>query len=147
MNIGGLDKVGLAANQGKKVYEPIPKNDYLVRMTKVSEKETKKKISGEASKGLYVDATFEVLEGDHKGRLVFQKFIISHDNPKVESIGMQQLDRFLKAAGINAGFEGIGNDTTQLEGLLNTPVLGKVAIEEGSNGYPARNKITSFNVR
>ena len=49
----------------KKVYEPIPEGTYTVKLTKSEERSTKK------GDGAYVNATFEVVEGDHSGRLIF----------------------------------------------------------------------------
>ena len=125
----------------KKTYAPIPAGDYLVKAGKFIEKPTK------AGNGTLVAATFEVLEGDNAKRLIFHNFLISHSNPKAAEIGQDQLSKYLKAVGVKGGFAELGNDATALEGYLNRALTVKVVIEEGTNGYSDRNKITGWATR
>lgn len=135
--------IGNNAVGGKKKYEPLVPGQYSVTLQRVAEKSTK------AGNGAYLDASFEVAEGENKGRLIFEKFMIDHPNPKVVEIGRQRLDKFLKAAGAPNGLEGLNQDTSEdtIGKFANNIVLANVAIEEGTNGYSDRNKITSFGVR
>lgn len=128
-------------NGEKKVYLPIPKAAYTVKMTKCTEKATK------AGNGAYLDVTFEVVEGDHSKRLIFEKFMIDHPSEKVVQIGEERLSKFLKAVGVRNGLAGLDGDTNKVSEHLNKLVIGNVGIEAGTNGYGDRNKITSFSMR
>lgn len=130
-------------------FKPITAGDYLLRMTRVEEVDTR-------NGGRMVKATFQVVNGDAKNRLIFESFLTQHGNPTAEKIGKERLSKFLQAVGENGGLEGIGNDTTQLENYLELPFIGSVKIEAGSEYTDKdgnlrmskdRNKITSFKSR
>jgi len=122
----------------KKSYSPLPNGDYLVTFDRVSEQATKK------GDGSFVKASFKVMEGDYKGRLVFTNFLINHPVPKAASIGKEQLGKCLKALGVINGFAGIGNDATQLESFIGKELIVNLGIEEGTNGYADRNKVVKW---
>jgi hypothetical protein len=106
----------------KKTYEPIPAGGYVVKMNRLEEKPTK---AGDTM----LSASFQVVDGDFTNRLLFHNFIIEHSNPRVAEIGNDQL---------------LGYDRSRLGDYLNKMLKVKVKIEEGTNGYSDRNKITSF---
>ncbi len=128
------------ANTGgeKTVYLPLNAGEYLVSLTRLEEKENK------AKTGSYLDTTFRVMEGESEGRLIFHKFILESASAKAAEIGQDQLNKFLKTAGIRGGLAGIDFDSERVSEVLNLNVTAKIAIEPGSNGYKDRNKITSF---
>ena len=130
-----------AQTKAKKVYEPIPAGEYLAKAGRFTEKATK------AGNGSYVTGTFEILEGDHAGRLVFQNFMLSHPNPKSVEIGNEQLSKFLKSVGQGGGFDALGNDVTALEDYVNRACVISVGIKEGTNGYKASNMISKWATR
>lgn len=134
----------------KKSYDPIPENEYLLRATRFEETKTKN------GKGTMVKAGFEVVNGDHKGRLVFENFLVEHTSPMAQKIGIERLENYLKAVGVDDGLEGLGHDRTQLADYTEIPFIAKVVIEEGSEYTAAdgstrmgkdRNKIVSFKAR
>lgn len=127
-----------AATGEKKEYPLLPDGDYVVVMDRVSENPTKK------GDGSYVKASFKIGEGEFKGRLLFNNFLINHPNPKASQIGKEQLDKCLKALGVYNGFAGVGHDTTQLESFLGKELIVNVGVEEGTNGYKDRNKIKKW---
>jgi len=51
----------------KKPYEPVPENDYKLRMEKWELKDTK------SGTGKYLNCMFEVMSGDFKGKKIFEK--------------------------------------------------------------------------
>ena len=87
-----------AQTQEKKTYDPLPDGEYVVALNRVTEKQTKN------GSGSYIDASFSITEGDYEKRLVFHTFLINHTSSKAQSIGREQLDKFLKSVGINGGF-------------------------------------------
>lgn len=134
----------------KKEFQPLEENEYLVRATRFEEKRTR-------NGGKMLSAGFEVVNGDYKGRLVFHNFLIQHSNPKAQQIGTEQIDRYLKAVGVDEGLDGIGHDYSQLSEYTELPFIAKVVVEEGGRKYTnkegiecvskPRNKITSFKAR
>lgn len=126
-----------AQTQEKKTYDPLPDGEYVVALNRVTEKQTK------AGNGSYIDTSFTVTEGDNAKRLLFHTFLINHPNEKAQSIGREQLDRFLKSVGVNGGFESLGNDSMALEALVGKELLVNIAIE-ANPGYKDRNKIKKF---
>jgi len=129
------------ATTEKNEYTPIPEGDYLLRMNRITEKAIK------GGKGTLLSAGFEVIKGDHKGRLVFHNFIVDHTNPKAVEIGTDQLDKYLRAVGVEDGFEGLGFDRGSLEEYTELPFTGAVKIQEPNPGYKAQNKIVKFLTR
>ena len=121
----------------KKTYAPVPNGEYVVALNRVAEKQTK------AGNGTYIDASFTIAEGDYTKRLLFHTFLINHTSDKAQSIGREQLDKFLKAVGVNGGFDSLGNDSMALESLVGKELLVNTAIE-ANPGYKDRNKIKKF---
>lgn len=131
-------------------FQPLPEGDYLVRMNRLVEEPTKN------GKGVMVKAGFQVVNGDHKGRLIFHNFLVEHTSEKAAKVGNDQLNKYLQAVGVADGLEGIGHDRTQLEDYTELPFVATLKIE-GEREYTAadgslkvakpRNKIYSFKAR
>jgi len=129
-------------------FKPVPEADYMVRMNRVEEKPCKN--------GKMVKASFQIVNGDHKNRLIFQNFLVEHTNPKAVEIGMDQLNKYLKAVGLENGLEDIGHDRTQLETYTEIPFIAHVK-ETAPQEYTAKdgstktakagNKIVGFSKR
>ena len=134
----------------KGTFEPLPESDYLVRMTRYEEKPTKK------GNGVGAFVTFQVVKGDYKNRLIFDYFLVEHENPKAQEIGLERLNNYLKAVGVSGGMDELGDDRTQISDYLELPFIGSTIIEEGSEYTnkegnvvmgKAKNKIKSFKSR
>ena len=128
-------------NSQKRGYEPIPKGQYLASLGRIEEVTTKD------GTGTYLNASFEILEGEFKKRLVFHKFHIENKSSKCQEIGVDQLDKFLKCAGERDGLAGIDWDTARVEGFIGKPLAINVGMVEAEGEYAARNKVSSFAVR
>lgn len=73
---------------------PIPPGAYVAHVIDSTVKDTK------AGTGKYVALTWEVLEGQHAGRRIFQNCNIINPNPTAESIGRRVLKAIAAAAGV-----------------------------------------------
>jgi hypothetical protein len=116
------------SNTNKTKFDPIPKDQYLLRMNKAELKNTK-------AGGKMISVGFQVVKSDvdgAKGRLIFHNFITEHANPIVSEIGLKQLDEYLAAVGINGGYEELGYSVDALQETLELPFLGNVGIQEGN---------------
>jgi hypothetical protein len=133
----------------KEGFEPLEEGDYLVRMNRVE--------LTPCNNGRMVKASFQVVNGDAKNRLIFDSFLVEHTNEKAEKIGKDRLSNYLKAIGVEGGLDDIGHDYTRLEEYLETPFIAAVKVEEGGRQYTAKdgttrtakasNKVKSFKKR
>ena len=137
---------------------PLPDGDYLMRMqleTKKGEPAIKE-VETSKKNGKMVKCSFQIMSGDHKGRLIFDQFLVEHENPKAAEIGNDRLSNYLKAVGVEGGLEGIGHDRTQLEDYAEMPFIGTLKTEEAreytatdgtTKTAKAKNKVTAFKAR
>lgn len=65
-------------------YSALPDGKYSVVVAKADVKQSK-------AGGHYLNVGYQVVDGDHKGRIVFDIVNIEHSNPEVVSIGMERL--------------------------------------------------------
>lgn len=111
-------------------YEPIPEGEYILKAVDAEEKETSR------GDGSYIKAKFEVVKGEHTGRLLWQNFNINNPSEKAQRIGRQQLVAWATACG--------KPDADDTDKLLEKPFRAAVSIEPGTGGYKASNKIKVF---
>lgn len=108
-----------AAKKETPNYEPMPKGDYLMALKTLTEKQTRK---GDDM----ITAAFEVTEGEHQGRLVFENFLLTHDNPDVPEFSANKVTKFLKSVGVTGGFDELGHDYSKLEEYSGTPFIATI---------------------
>ena len=111
-------------------FEPIPADWYLVEITKSEYKATN------AKTGHYLTCQFKVLEGEYKGRYLFNLLNRDNPNPVAVEIGQKELASLCEAAGIDEL-----EDSTELHGV---PMAVRVIIKAGSGGYPPKNEIKAY---
>lgn len=112
-------------------FTPIPAGTYIAQITESEIKATK------SGTGQMLNATFEVLEGQYKGRKVFGRINIVNANPEAERIGQSQLSALCHATGVMQL-----QDTVQLH---NRPIKIKVKIREDETGkYDPSNDVTGY---
>lgn len=111
-------------------YELLPKGDYLC-MAIASELKPNSKRTGD-----YLQITFEVLDGPCKGRKIWDRLNIRNANKTAEKIAMEQLNALCMATGVLHL-----QDSDQLHNL---PVVLKVDIEAGRDGYDDQNRVKGY---
>jgi hypothetical protein len=109
-------------------FEPIPAGEYLLVAVGSEVKDSQKG-------GRYYNFTLEVVEGEYKGRKIWDIFSIEGSEKAVQ-IGKARLSSLCAAVG-KLGFK----TTSELHGR---PVPAKVGIQPEQNGYPAKNVIKSY---
>lgn len=114
-------------------FEPLSDGDYLVRMNRVEVKP--------CNNGRMVSAGFQVVNGEAKGRLVFENFLIEHTSDKAVEIGTEKLGKYLEAIGVEGGLEGIAHDYEQLSDYLESPFIATLKTE-GAREYTAKDGST-----
>lgn len=111
-------------------FEPIPAGWYLAEVTKSEYKATN------AKTGHYLTCMFKVLDGDYKGRYVFNLMNLDNPNPLAVEIAQKELASLCEACGIDEL-----EDSTELH---NIPLSIRVAIAPGSGGHPPKNGIKAY---
>ncbi|MGD1868596.1 MAG: DUF669 domain-containing protein [Neomegalonema sp.] len=109
--------------------EPLPAGDYIVFVQKAEFKMMKADPTTGQSKGTYVEATFEVADGPHKGRLVWDNMTWHMPtSDKATQIGRGQLKALTDAVGIAGRLTDVGQ-------LVNgVPLKIKVAQRTSNQG-------------
>lgn len=125
----GFDVTEVEPSAPRGEYEPIPEGNYILKALDAEEKKT-------ASGGTMITAKFEVVKGEHAGRLLWQNFNIVNKSPTAQSIGRGQIVAWAHACG-----KPNADDTDK---LLGKPFAASVGIDPAKNGYTASNKIKAF---
>lgn len=76
------------------VMEALPAGQYLVEITKSETKETK------AKNGSYLELEMTVLEGDYRGRKLWDRLCLQHVNQKTQAIARANLSALCHAVNI-----------------------------------------------
>jgi hypothetical protein len=77
-------------------FEPIPAGKYLAVITESGWKPNK------AGTGQYLQMTFEILEGTHKGHRLWERLNLIHPTPKAVEIAKAKLSAVCRAVGVLA---------------------------------------------
>jgi len=88
------------------VFDPIPAGKYLAAIIDSKMKPTK------SGKGHYLELTFQILEGEFKGRQVWARLNLDNPNAQTVKIARGELSAICRAVGVMAP-----NDSTDLHNL------------------------------
>jgi len=75
-------------------YSPIPTGDYLAQIIDSAMKATQR------GDGQYLELVHQILEGEHKGRLVWARLNLDNPSPKTVQIAQQNLSAICHAIGV-----------------------------------------------
>lgn len=110
-------------------FDCLPKGKYLCMAVASQIKPTKK------GDGEYLEITFEVIDGQGKGRKVWERLNIRNANKKAEEISQRQLSALCRAVGVMNL-----QDTDQLH---NIPVTLEIDVEQ-REGYDPQNRVKAY---
>jgi hypothetical protein len=116
MDLQGFDANTVAPSTD---YEPLPAGEYLAMIVGSEEKETK---SGDGS---YLQLSIEVQDGEHKGRLLWDRLNLNNKNETAVKIARATLSAICHATGVMM--------PKMSESLHDKPMLVKVVVEERSD--------------
>jgi hypothetical protein len=111
-------------------FTPIPMDDYLAIITDSEMKDTKK------GDGKYLLLTYEVIEGEFKGRKIFETLNLINSNQTAVEIAQRALSAVCRATGVLHP-----KDSSELHG---NPLVISVGIRAGSNGFDEKNVIKGY---
>ena len=106
-------------------YDPVPPGDYMVVIT-----DSDSRIQEMALQNTFV-LTFQIIEGQSKGRLIWQNLSLNDPDPKWLGAAKRRLRAIYNAVCKPSGV----NDSSE---LYNIPHLVSLEIEPAKNGYPAK---------
>ena len=116
--------------EGTEDFVPIPKGWYSAQIIEASCKAAQMNPNN-----TYMLAVFEVIEGEHKGRKIFQNITLTNQNQQAVEIGQRLLTDICNA--LESG------PLKNLEVLQHKPMKVRVGIQPDKSGmYSDRNQIT-----
>lgn len=110
-------------------FSPIPVGEYVVQIVDSDTKPTKR------GDGHRLEMTFEVTDGQYKGRKVWQGYNVDNPNPKAVEIAQREIRSIREATGQLGAMDS--------QEFHYKPMLVRVDIEE-SAGYSPKNVIKSY---
>jgi hypothetical protein len=120
-----------SAHEGTRDLECIPIAWYQAQLI---ENEIRHARNGNGS---YLLAIFEILDGEFRGRKVYQNITLQNDNQQAVEIGQRLLTDIYKAVGHTT-------PTRDIRVMLFKPVMARVGIKRDKDGvFPDRNVVTS----
>lgn len=129
MNLQGFD----ALTVDPRSFEPLPAGNYVVVVTKSEEKDTK------AKDGQYLELELEVIDGECKGRKVWDRLTLKHANATAVKIAQARLSSLCRACGVLQP-----KDSTELHNL---PVIAKVKLKKRQDTDELANQIAGYAAR
>jgi len=109
---------------------PVPAGTYLAHITESDVQPLK------SGKGTGLKLTFEIIDGPHKGRRVWENLNIQHENEDTQRIAQSQLSALCHAVNVIKL-----QDTAALH---LKPVTIKVVVREAQGQYQASNNIKGY---
>ncbi|MBE7457432.1 MAG: DUF669 domain-containing protein [Phycisphaerae bacterium] len=114
-------------------FPPIPAAKYLAAITESQMKPTK------AGGAQYLQITFQLLEGEHKGRTLWARLNLDNVNPTTVKIARAELSAICRAVGVMAPKDSIE--------LHNIPVVITVGLKKRKDNGEMANVITGYERR
>lgn len=110
--------------------EPIPAGTYLSHITESD------LVSAKSGNGQNLKLTFEVLDGQFKGRKIFETLCVQHTNADTQRIAQAKLSAICHATGLLRV-----QDSSELH---YKPIKLNVTVQPPANGYDAQNRIKGY---
>ena len=126
-NLGGFDAREVEPQVG---FEPIPADKYLAVVTASQMKETK------AGDGHYLELTFQVIEGEYKGRNLWARLNLDNANETAVKIARAELSAVCRAVG-----EMTPKDSHELHDL---PLVVSVKLKKRDDTGEMTNEIKGY---
>lgn len=129
-----MDLSGFNAEEHKSSsFDPLPVGDYLAVITDSEQKKTN------AGNGHYLKLTFEITQGDYKGRKLWTNLNLDNPNPEAVRIAQGELSAICKAVGILKPADSVD--------LHNIPLMVKVGLTTNKQTGDAENRIKGYKSR
>ncbi len=114
-------------------FEPVPSGTYIACLVGSEMKPTK------AGNGKFLQLEFEILEGEHKGRHLWDRLTLEHPNQVAVQIAKGKLSALCRSVGVLTP-----QDSTELHNL---PLSIRVKTKRREDNGELGNEITAFKPR
>ena len=111
-------------------FDPIPAGWYKAMITESELKPTRN------GQGQYLQLTLQVLEGEHAGRILWERLNRMNQSATAVEIAQKTLSAICHAVGVM-----VPKDSSQLH---NKPLMAKVKVVPADGQYDAKNEITGY---
>ena len=111
-------------------FDPIPVGEYVCKVADSEIKSTK------AGTGTYLRLTLEVLEGDYKGRILWENINLTNPNQQAVEIGQKTLSALCHAVGVM--------NVSDSQQLHNIAFTAKIKVVPAKGEYDASNGISKY---
>lgn len=111
-------------------FEPIPAGWYTAMIVDSEMKPTKN------GTGEYLQLRLDIIDGDHQGRVLFDRLNLNNQNQTAVEIAQRQLSAICRSVGVMQP-----QDSSDLH---DKPLRVKVAIRPAGNGYEASNEVKAY---
>jgi len=125
-NLNGFD----ASQVEPTSFDPLPAGKYLAVITESEMRPTKK------GAGQFLNLTFEIVEGEYRGRKVWARLNLKNPNPQAEQIARGQLSAICRAVGVMAP-----KDSLELHNL---PLVVTVKVKKREDTGDLQNEISGY---
>ena len=129
-SLNGFDATTVDPN---KAFEPLPAGDYIAAIVDSENKPTKN------GTGSYLELKMQVLEGEHKGRFVFDRLNLDNPNAQAVQIARGTLSAICHAVNVMRP-----NDSVELHNL---PMMVKVACRKRQDTGDISNEVKGYQPR
>jgi hypothetical protein len=126
-DLRGFDANSVEPNSG---FDPVPAGKYLAVITESEMKPTK------ANTGQYLQLTFQILDGEYKGRMLWARLNLDNPNATAVQIARADLSAICRAVGVLAP-----NDSVELHNL---PLVIDVRCKKRADTGEITNEIKGF---
>ena len=110
-------------------YDPVPDGEYTLQALEAEMHNTR-------NDGQMIKAKFQVVGGEHNGRLIWQNFNTVNLSEQAQKIGRQQLVAWATACG--------RADCDDTDKLIGKRFQASVDTQKGTGGYKDSNRIKAF---
>lgn len=86
-------------------------------------------------------ARFQVVKGDFKDRLIFENYLLEHNNPKVTDINFRKLQALAAATGDSTKYESISDIVANIGNFEEIPIMATVKIREPFTNSKGETKV------
>jgi len=111
-------------------FEPLPVGEYVVVI------ESSEKKDASTGKGEYLQFVYNVIDGEYKGRKLFDRLNIVNESEQAQTIARRALSSICRAVGVM--------HPRTSEELHDKPFVVKVGIRPAKGEYGPSNKITEY---
>lgn len=102
-------------------------------------------VSSRSGKGRYLPMTFEIIEGEYKGRQIFKNFNLENSNEQAVKIAQSEIKELLQAVGWDFASKPCGPDDTSEIHMI--PLTLQIIIRVNKNTDDEQNEIKHFKPR